>query len=150
MCFHPGSAIDHSATPCALYYHPSPPPIIFMTRKKIIQLLVSLNQGDNTNVHQSLISHSSFTHEQHLQFSPGVGELFVLRWVPLQVTNCCFITRYSLFIVELGSNEIFLCLCHICQHERKVLVSPRHNVNGDFCDHSSFLPWHENLTTFVN
>ena len=32
----------------------------------------------------------------------------------------------------------------------KSIISLRHNVNGDFCHHSSFLPWHQKLTTFVS
>ena len=31
-----------------------------------------------------------------------------------------------------------------------VIISLRHSVNGDFCDHSRFVLWHENLTTFVS
>ena len=30
------------------------------------------------------------------------------------------------------------------------LISLRHSVNGDFCGHSRFVLWHENLTTFVS
>ena len=30
------------------------------------------------------------------------------------------------------------------------VVSLRHSVNGDFCGHSRFVLWHENLTTFVS
>ena len=29
-------------------------------------------------------------------------------------------------------------------------ISLRHSVNGDFCGHSRFVLWHENLTTFVS
>ena len=42
----------------------------------------------------------------------------------------------------------------ICQVSRKIygheLISLRHSVNGDFCGHSRFVLWHENLTTFVS
>ena len=31
-----------------------------------------------------------------------------------------------------------------------LFVSLRHSVNGDFCGHSRFVLWHENLTTFVS
>ena len=30
------------------------------------------------------------------------------------------------------------------------MISLRHSVNGDFCGHSRFVLWHENLTTFVS
>ena len=30
------------------------------------------------------------------------------------------------------------------------LISLRHSVNGNFCGHSRFVLWHENLTTFVS
>ena len=30
------------------------------------------------------------------------------------------------------------------------IISLRHSVNGDFCGHSRFVLWHENLTTFVS
>ena len=30
------------------------------------------------------------------------------------------------------------------------LISLRHSVNEDFCRHSSFVLWHQNLTTFVS
>ena len=37
---------------------------------------------------------------------------------------------------------------------RNILSSPiislRHSVNGDFCGHSRFVLWHQNLTTFVS
>ena len=36
------------------------------------------------------------------------------------------------------------------EHDRQLLVSLRHSVNGDFCGHSRFVLWHENLTTFVS
>ena len=32
----------------------------------------------------------------------------------------------------------------------KRIVSLRHSVNGDFCGHSRFVLWHQNLTTFVS
>ena len=31
-----------------------------------------------------------------------------------------------------------------------LLISLRHSVNGDFCGHSRFVLWHQNLTTFVS
>ena len=31
-----------------------------------------------------------------------------------------------------------------------LIISLRHSVNGDFCGHSRFVLWHENLTTFVS
>ena len=36
------------------------------------------------------------------------------------------------------------------QNVGSALLSLRHPVNGDFCDHSSFVFWHQNLTTFVS
>ena len=30
------------------------------------------------------------------------------------------------------------------------IISLRHSVNGDFCGHSRFVLWHQNLTTFVS
>ena len=42
-------------------------------------------------------------------------------------------------------------LTHINDDHFKInLVSLRHSVNGDFCGHSRFVLWHENLTTFVS
>ena len=32
----------------------------------------------------------------------------------------------------------------------KSLISLRHSLNGDFCGHSRFVLWHQNLTTFVS
>ena len=32
----------------------------------------------------------------------------------------------------------------------ELLISLRHSVNGDFCGHSRFVLWHENITTFVS
>ena len=32
----------------------------------------------------------------------------------------------------------------------EALISLHHSVNGDFCGHSRFVLWHENLTTFVS
>ena len=37
---------------------------------------------------------------------------------------------------------LHLCLVYI--------ISLHHSVNGDFCGHSRFVLWHENLTTFVS
>ena len=32
----------------------------------------------------------------------------------------------------------------------KSFISLCHSMNGDFCGHSRFVLWHENLTTFVS
>ena len=39
---------------------------------------------------------------------------------------------------------------HVTLSKRISIISLRHSVNGDFCGHSRFVVWHENLTTFVS
>ena len=43
--------------------------------------------------------------------------------------------------VEAEKNKYYLTL--VC-----LFICLRHFVNGDFCGHSSFVLWHQNLTTF--
>ena len=40
--------------------------------------------------------------------------------------------------------------CKYLKNFNMHLISLRHSVNGDFCGHSRFVLWHENLTTFVS
>ena len=51
-------------------------------------------------------------------------------------SNCKCLDFYH----EVGSGSLPEC----------ILVSLRHSMNGDFCGHSRFVLWHENLTTFVS
>ena len=46
--------------------------------------------------------------------------------------------------------NMFNCEMKECRCEYFVIISLRHSVNGDFCGHSRFVLWHENLTTFVS
>ena len=41
-------------------------------------------------------------------------------------------------------------LLHLFINSCFCFFSLRHSVNGDFCGHSRFVLWHENLTTFVS
>ena len=55
-----------------------------------------------------------------------------------------------LVCLKMMRNGMHVCLKHhsyVCQNN---FVSLRHSVNGDFCGHSRFVLWHENLTTFVS
>ena len=71
------------------------------------------------------------------------------RWV--------YYNRFSVFIFTKYNANVMVSLLFVSTSESEVqinyllsIISLRHSVNGDFCGHSRFLLWHENLTTFVS
>ena len=39
---------------------------------------------------------------------------------------------------------------YLLKLSQECMISLRHSVNGDFCGYSSFVLWHQYLTTFVS
>ena len=48
---------------------------------------------------------------------------------------------------KISTSKIIMNACRLLL---SVVICLRHSVNGDFCGHSRFVLWHENLTTFVS
>ena len=57
---------------------------------------------------------------------------------------------YFIFFFKGNTFKFISIVGYINANYSVCIISLRHSVNGDFCDHSSFLPWHQNLTTFVS
>ena len=74
------------------------------------------------------------SHEQYcLLFFPWLESSSIIRGIKLDVSVILFaIPKYSISV------------CPVTP-----FISLRHSVNGDFCGHSRFVLWHQNLTTFV-